>query len=119
MEKIKLEVIVNEVAGAALREAIKTAKPKYKDLTDVELAEVFGLTEYQFAHLADKALGRIVSEKAEEGIREVLLAGNSLEVSHQFNVYVHESKSRTNENGTPSKKLSIRTRRAIKSKLNN
>lgn len=131
MEKIKLESIINEIAGAALREAIKTAKPKYKDLTDEQLAEAFGLTEYQFAHLSDKALGRIISDKVEAKINETLVAGKSIEVPHQFNVFVHTSKGTTNkdgsvasfprlnENGNPSKKLSIRTRRGIKETLNN
>jgi hypothetical protein len=131
MEKVKIESIVKEVAGAALREAIVTAKPKYKGLTDSQLAEIFGLTEYQFAHLADKALGNIVAEKLEAGIENVLIAGKSLEVPHQFNVFVHTSKGtvskegevisapRLNKNGAPSKKLSVRTRRGIKEKLNN
>lgn len=131
MAKVKVEAIVKEIAGSALREAIATAKPKYKDLTDEQLAEIFGLTPYQFAHLADKALGKIVAEKLENGIKQVLKNGDSFEVPHQFNVFVHTSKGtvakdgkvlsspRLNEKGEPSKKLSIRTRRNMKEELNN
>ena len=129
-EKIQLHAVIQEVAGQSFREAIKTAKPKYKDLTDEQLAEVFGLTEYQFNHLADKALGRNVGEKVVEKIKELLEDGKSLEVQHVFNVFVHTSKGtkhkdgsvsipRLNKNGKPSKKLSVRTRRAIKETLNN
>lgn len=131
MAKVKVGELVKSITGAALREAIVTAKPKYKDLTDAELAEKFGLTEFQFGHLADKALGNAIAEKLEVGIEQVLLNGDSLEVPHQFNVFVHTSKGtvskdgkvlsspRLNKNGEPSKKLSVRTRRNIKDKLNN
>lgn len=130
MEKVKLEAIAQEVSRETFIEAIKTAKPKYKDLTDVELAEILGLTEYQFKHFADKALGSAFSEKVEEKISQILKDGKSLEVPHQFNVFVHTSKGtkqkdgsttspRLNKNGKPSRKLSIRTRRGIKETLNN
>lgn len=119
MEKIKLEELLVKVAGEALKDAIKTAKPKYKEKTDVELAEIFGLSEFQFTHLTEKALGRAVSERLEEEMETTFVAGNSVEVPHQFMVFVHESKARKTKSGVPVRKLSIRTRKALKHKINN
>jgi hypothetical protein len=118
MEKIKLPQLVQAVAKESFKEALKVAKPKYKDKTDEELAEILGLTEFQFKHFTEKALGDAFSENLEKAIASILHQGNSLEVPHQFNVFVHESKARKNENGEPSRKLSIRTRRSLKAGLN-
>lgn len=118
MSKVKFVELVQEVAGEAMIEAIKTAKPKYKDLTNEELAEMFGLSEFQFNHLTEKAVGRAVSEKLEEKMEATFVAGSSIEFPRQFNVFIHESQVRKNTDGTPSRKLSIRTRKALKDKLN-
>lgn len=117
--KVKFEEIVKEVATEALFEALGTARPKYKGLTDKELALVLGLSESQYEHLVSKALGRSLSEKLESNMLKHLEKGNSIEVPHAFNLFVHESEVRVNEEtGQPTRKVSVRTRRALKEKLN-
>lgn len=118
MAKVKVETLLQAIAGDAVKDALKTAKPKYKDKTNAELAEIFGLSEFQFEHFMEKALGRSISQKLEGAFKNTLANGDSIEVPHQFNVFVHESQVRKNENGTPVRKLSIRTRKSIKETIN-
>lgn len=117
--KFKLNQLLREVSVDAFMDALATAKPKYKNKTKEELAEIFGLTEYQFTHLLEKTIPNAMSEKLEGKIKETLNNGDSLEVPQQFNVYVHESKVRVKkETGKKSRKLSIKTRDEMKRKLN-
>jgi hypothetical protein len=118
MEKIKFHELVQDVAAEALKESIGVAKPKYKDKSDKELAEAMGLSEYQYNHFMDKALGRAFAQKIESKMLELLKDKKSIEVPHAFNIFLHESKARVNENGDPARKLSIRTRTALKNELN-
>lgn len=117
-KKVKLDELIKEVARESLLDALFNVKPKYKEKTAEELAEAFGLTPYQWNLVVQHILPRYVAEGVEKKIEEVLKNGDSLEVLHQFNIFVHESNARKNEKGEPAKKLSIRTRRALKNKLN-
>lgn len=117
--KVKFEEVVKEVATQALFEALGIARPKYKGLTDKELALVLGLSDSQYDHLINKAFSRVMSEKLEANILKHLEMGNSIEVPHAFNIFVHESEVRVNEEtGKPARKVSVRTRRALREKLN-
>lgn len=116
--KVKFEEIVKEVAKEALFEALGMVRPKYKGLTDSEMALVLGLSDSQYNHLVEKALSRVLSDKIEENMLKHLQEGNSIEVPHAFNIFVHESEVRVNESGQPARKVSVRTRRALKEKLN-
>jgi hypothetical protein len=118
MNKVKFQELVQEVAGDVFKEAIGVAKPKYKGKSDQELAEIMGLSEYQYNHFKEKALGNTLGKALEAKIIELLKNHNSIEVAHAFNVFVHESSARKNENGTSARKLSIRTRQALKRDLN-
>lgn len=117
MEKIKVAEVFNEISEDAFKQALGKAANKLKGASGEELAKTLGLSEYQYKHFY-KALSRAMDEKFEEKVKELLHAGHSIEVPHQFQVYVHESESRINENGKPAKKLSIRTRRGLKTGLN-
>lgn len=118
MEKVKFQELVQGIANEAFKEAIGIAKPKYKEKSDEEFAEILGLTEYQYNHFLDNVLGRVVADKVHSKMLELLNQNKSIEMPHSFNIFVHESKARTNENGAPARKLSIRTRRALKNELN-
>jgi hypothetical protein len=118
VEKIKFSQIVQEVAVEALRTALVIANPMLKDKSDAEVAEMFGFNEKQFKYFADKALGHAITEKVETKISDIFKAGNSVVVHNQFQVYVYESKAYKNEDGSLTKKLSIRTRRRTKELLN-
>lgn len=118
MEKIKLQAIVQTIAGDAFKNALATARPKYKGKSDQEIAEILGLSEFQYQHFIQQALGRAVSQMLEDSFTTILTEGNSIEVPHQFNVFVHASSARVNKNGESLKKLSVRTRRALKAKIN-
>jgi hypothetical protein len=116
--KVKLQEIVNEVAPIAFKEALGKANPKMKNKTNEELAAILGLSEHQYKHFMGLALGRAISECVEDKISRVLKQGDSVEVPHQFQVYVHTSEARKNEKGEPAKKLSVKTRRGLKRELN-
>lgn len=118
MEKKKLNEVTKSVAKDAFKEALFTAKPKLRGATDKELQEELGLTEFQYNHLVEKTLGGSFAEKLEEKFLEEFKAGNSIEVPNQYQVFVHESKVRTNDKGEASKKLSVRTRKALKEAIN-
>lgn len=115
--KIKAQDIFNGITEAAFKEALGKANNKAKGITDEELAKQLGLSEYQYQHFF-KALSRSLDNKFESILNELFKNGDSLEVPHQFQVYVHESESRINEKGEPAKKLSVRTRRGLKAGLN-
>lgn len=117
MTKIKVAEVFNEIAEEAFKAAYGKANNKAKGISDVELAKGLGLSEYQYQHFF-KALSRSFDDKFEAKLHELFKNGDSLEVPHQFQVYVHESESRKNENGSPAKKLSVRTRRGLKAGLN-
>ena len=117
-EKMKLEEIFKEMTTTAFMEALGTARPKYKGLSHRELALMMGLSESQYTHLMDKALPRKFAERLQENILKHLENGDSVEFPHSFNVFVHESEVRTNVHGNPIKKVSVRTRKAFKEKLN-
>ena len=117
-EKVHFDEIVKEVAAAALFEALGTARPKYKGLSEKEFALIFGLSESQFEHFIGKALGNSLSKKLESNMLKHLEDGDSIEFPKAFNLFVHESEVRTNEAGVPTKKISVRTRKALKEKLN-
>lgn len=116
-EKIKVQEVFNNVTEEAFKEALGKACNKLKGIADEELQKVLGLSDYQFKHFF-KALSRSMGEKFEAEVHALFHKGNSLEVPHQFQVYVHESESRKTESGAPAKKLSIRTRRGLKNGLN-
>lgn len=118
MAKVKFQTVVNELAREAFLKALFTAKPKLSGHSDSELAKCLSLTEYQYEHLLTKTLGKAFSEQIEEALFQKLKDGDSIEFPHKFNIFVHESEVRTNEDGNPAKKFSIRTRRAAKEKLN-
>ena len=117
-EKVKLEELVKEIAVPALFEALGKVRPKYKGLTEREMALVLGLSDSQYTHLVDKALSNVFAEKLEENMLRHLQNGNSIEVPHAFNIFIHESEVSLNEKGLPAKKVSVRTRKALKEKLN-
>lgn len=118
IEKVKLAEVIQGIAAESFKAALATAKPKLKEISDEELAGLMGLSDYQYNHFLNKALGVAISKRIEEAIHQLLLEEKSLEVPHQFQVYVFESESRQNKNGNPAKKLSLRTRRALKEQLN-
>lgn len=115
--KVKFEEIVKEVAPEALFEALGTARPMYKGLSDKDLSLVLGLSEFQYDHL-NEALIRTLSEKIVANMLKHLESGNSIEVPKAFNLFIHESEVKKNESGERAKKVSVRTRRALKEKLN-
>lgn len=117
MEKVKLAEVVNGITEESFKEALGKSCNKLKGATDEELKTMFGMSDYQYTHFY-KALSRSFNKKLESGINEIFVKGDSLEVPHQFQAYVHESEARKNENGNPAKKLSIRTRRGLKGSLN-
>lgn len=117
MAKIKVTEVFNTITEDSFKQALGKATNKLKGASGEELAKSLGLSEYQYKHFY-KALSRSLSENFETEVKELFHNGHSLEVPHQFQVYVHESEARKNESGNPAKKLSIRTRRGLKSGLN-
>lgn len=117
-EKVRLEEIVKEIAVPSLFEALGKVRPKYKGLSEKEMALVLGLSDSQYTHLVEKALSNVIAENLIENMLKHLLNGNSIEVLHAFNIFVHESEVHLNEKGLPAKKISVRTRKALKEKLN-
>lgn len=117
--KVKFEDLVQEVAMKSLHEALGKVRPRYKDIKQEDLALVMGLSESQFSHLANSALKTALSENIHTAILDHFAKGDSIEFKNSFNVYVHESTTRVNEEtGESVKKISVRTRQDLKKKLN-
>ena len=118
-EKVKFEDLVKEVALKSLHSALGKVRPRYKDIKEEDLALVLGLSDSQFKHLKDGALGNALSENILTAILDHFAKGDSIEFKNSFNVFVHESTTRVNEEtGEAVKKMSIKTRQDLKKKLN-
>ena len=119
LEKVKFEEIVQEIAIKSLIEALGKARSRYKTLNEDDFALVMGLSESQFKQLKEKSLGAILSENLMKAIDDHVAQGHSIEFKNRFNVFVHESTTRVNEEtGEPFKKMSIKTRKELREKLN-
>lgn len=116
-EKIKVAEVFGKVTEDSIKAAIGKACGKLKGASSEELAKSFGLSERQYKHFL-KAFGITLADNFTAELKEMFSNGHSLEVPHQFQVYVHESESRKNKNGNKSKKISVRTRRELKRHLN-
>lgn len=103
--KVKAKELVK--TGTFVEDAIKEVAPDWS----------IGLTDEQVEWIEKKAKDNILTSLFEE-MEQNLLDGNSVEFEHQFNVRATTSTVNKNEDGSFKKKLSLRTRQAIQTKLN-
>ena len=87
-------------------------------LEGTNVKEILGITDKQLERI-EKKLAEKITSQLEQGVKDALVKGEAVEFPQNFLVLPTESTVRKNEDGTPVKKLSLRTRKAMKDTLNN
>lgn len=114
MKKVKLFEIV-ETKGL-FEEAIKQVVKRYKK-DEADFTAEIGITKEQLS-LVEKRMAEKIGKQLETTIRTKLLSGEGIELNGTLMIYASESKVDKNEKGFKKRKLTIRTREAMKRDLN-
>lgn len=89
-----------------------------EELEKIAVVAGLQLTDAQYEKV-EKAISEKVAERFNNSVHEALLNDDSIEFQHMFNIAATKSTVRTNEDGSPVRKISVKTRTALKNELNN
>ena len=118
MGKVTLRELIDRVSLDAFKEALLLTKRSYGEITDRDMMMMLGLTDAQYERFVKTTLNHVLNKKLTVAMIDALTNGDSINLPRQFELRVYTSGTRMNENGTPFRKMSIKTKEQMSNRLN-